>query len=76
MDSQHIDWRRGIDRLFVVLWAVWIVVLLGMLLLAGPGGANGIVGLGVFFIAGGVVPALLRWALFWVIDGFSPRRGA
>lgn len=74
MQSQDIDWRRGLDRLFVVLWAIWTIVLLGMLLLAGPRGANGIFGIGMFFIAGVVMPALLRWAVFWVIDGFSRRR--
>lgn len=71
MSTGSIDWRRGINRLYVLLWAIWTVLMLVILLLAGPDGTHRIFGIGIFFIAAVVVPALGRWALFWVIDGFT-----
>ena len=40
MAHGEIDWRRGIDRLYVVLWAIWSMVVLGALLLMGFAGVD------------------------------------
>lgn len=74
MAHGEIDWRRGIDRLYVVLWAIWSMVVLGALLMMGAAGVDTIIGLMIFLIAAFVLPALGRRALFWVIDGFAPDR--
>lgn len=71
-----VNWKRGITRLYIVLWALWILVLL---IRASPLMMLGnflsmdqlwptIVGVAFF---GLVVPGCVLIGLRWTIDGFG-----
>jgi len=71
----EIDFNRGLTRLYVLLWAMW----LGYWLLRIPralvfdGAPHALIRVG---IVGILFPGLLLLALRWVWAGFRPSQGA
>lgn len=70
-------WIRGVTRVYIVLWALWLAILLVRLAALPPilWKINPGTILGASAIAGIVIPALLLLGLRWVLAGFSPNAG-
>ena len=70
-------WIRGVTRVYIVLWALWLAILLVRLAALPPilWKINPCTILGASAIAGIVIPALLLLGLRWVLAGFSPNAG-
>ena len=65
-----VNWKRGITRIYIVLWALWFLVLAFMatpLYLMDRVGPTMIV-LGIW---GLVIPGCVLIGLRWAIDGFG-----
>ena len=65
-----VNWKRGITRLYIVLWALWASLLGGYAALNSHPGDGGI-GWTVFLWLALAIPSVLFAALWWVLSGFS-----
>ncbi|MFC3814935.1 hypothetical protein [Lysobacter sp. GCM10012299] len=68
------NWKRGITRLYLVGWAVWLIAIsTRTALLVTAGAHNGELGmaLGIFAWLGLVLPGGVLIALRWALDGFA-----
>ena len=64
------NWKRGIVRLYLVLWPLWILVLL-IRVASLPRILWGLQTMGLV-VWGLVVPGLLFLGVIWVANGFLP----
>jgi hypothetical protein len=69
-----LNWKRGLTRLYIVLWGLWLIFVAIRTVVATPsifvGSIPGFVVVG-FVITGLIFPALLLLALRWAGKGFS-----
>lgn len=70
----ELNWKRGLTRLYIVLWGLWLIFVIVRTVAATPsifwGSVPGFTVVG-FVIAALVFPALLLLALRWGGSGFS-----
>ena len=64
-----IDWRKGLLRLYFLVWGVWALVL-GMRTFYRFNAGVVDFPWGVFVVAGLVLPGVLFLAYRWTLDGF------
>ncbi|GAB2524245.1 hypothetical protein [Lysobacter humi (ex Lee et al. 2017)] len=67
------NWKKGLTRLYMVLWALWVALLGGYAALNSHPG-DGAIGWTVFAWLGLAIPAILLVALRWVLSGFTGPR--
>jgi len=65
------DWKRGLTRLYVVVWAVWFLAVLLRVASLPPilWSAN----VATILFAGVIFPGLLLVGFRWALAGFAPR---
>lgn len=64
-----INWRRGLTRSYIVLWAAWLVYIpIRAISIFNP--ILTLAALTAIVLAGVVVPAILFLALRWIFNGF------
>ena len=71
------NWKRGLTRVYLVLWAAWLVFVVVRLWLTSPlplplSFETTAAFLTAAGLAGVVAPALLLLALWWISLGFVP----
>ena len=64
------NWKRGLTRLYFVLWASWLVFVVVRICLLSPSPQQLAAAATAAALAGLIAPAVLLLALRWVGSGF------